>query len=55
MRVSIVGGVSLDLGIGGDSGAAVPYESSGALVACRLRQWLSLLEGDGDAVGDSAT
>ncbi|CAF1920144.1 unnamed protein product [Brassica napus] len=40
--------------LGGDSGAAVPYESSGALVACRLRQWLSLLEGDGDAVGDSA-
>ena len=41
--------------LGGDSGAAVPYESSGALVACRLRQWLSLLEGDGDAVGDSAS
>ncbi|KAL0685387.1 hypothetical protein Bca4012_052235 [Brassica carinata] len=41
--------------LGGDSGAAVPYESSGALVACRLRQWLSLLEGDGDAFVDGGS
>ncbi|KAH0910906.1 hypothetical protein HID58_034227 [Brassica napus] len=55
MWVRIVCGVSLNLGIGGDSGAAVPYDSSGALVARRLRQWFSLLEGDGDAVEDSAS
>nr|VDC68191.1 unnamed protein product [Brassica rapa] len=55
MRVRIVCGVSLNLGIGGDSGAAVPYDSSSALVARRLWQWFSLLEGDGDAVEDSAS
>ncbi|KAH0923574.1 hypothetical protein HID58_023592 [Brassica napus] len=55
MRVRIVCGVSLNLGIGGDSGAVVPYDSSSALVARRLWQWFSLLEGDGDAVEDSAS
>ncbi|KAG2262007.1 hypothetical protein Bca52824_069086 [Brassica carinata] len=40
----------LSISIGEDYGVAVPYESSGDLVAHRLWRCLLLLEGDGDDV-----